>query len=124
MFHLHSLGEAASEFVLVPPRTRRTITANALPALQNAEFSTRVESDVPVVVDRTMSWDGRGYGAHSESSVPAPQSRWYFAEGATIAGFQLFYLVQAVDRDVAIDVTYLLADGNAVQRCYGSSECA
>ena len=39
----------------------------------SAEFSTKVESDQPLIVDRTMSWDvAHGYGAHAETAVAAP----------------------------------------------------
>jgi hypothetical protein len=53
------------------------------------DVSTVVESDQPVVVDRTMSWNrqtagfGSGYGSHSETASVAPSTTWYLAEGAT-----------------------------------------
>ncbi len=83
----------------------------ALSSLASAEFSTVVRSKLPLVVDRTMTWDGRAYGGHSETAVDAPASTWYFAEGATIGNFELYYLIQnpnAVPLDNEIEVTYLL----------------
>ena len=43
-----------------------------------------------------MGWDRSGgvYGSHAETSIAAPQTIWYLAEGATIGGFELFYLLQ------------------------------
>jgi hypothetical protein len=79
----------------VPARTRTTVDAKTVPGLATAEFSTIVESDRPLVVDRTMSWSAAdAYGAHGETAVPGPALRWYLAEGATHSGFDLFYLLQ------------------------------
>ena len=57
-------------------------------------YSTIVESDVPVVADRTVSWDQTGYGSHAETSIAAPSTTWFLAEGATHGSFDLFYLIQ------------------------------
>ena len=53
-----------------------------------------VQTSQELVVDRTMSWDATGYGSHSETAVRSPATTWYLAEGATIGGFSLFYLLQ------------------------------
>ena len=85
------------------PQQRREYTTVA-----DGEFSYIVESDGPLVVDRTMVWDATGYGSHAETAVTAPSRTWLFAEGATHGGFDLFYLLQnpgATDADV--EVTYL-----------------
>ena len=44
-------------------------------------------------MDRTTSRDGRVYASHAESSVPAESKTWYFAEGATHSGSNLFYVI-------------------------------
>ena len=80
--------------VTLAPLTRATLNPEDVRGLRGAEFSTVVESDVPVVVDRTMTWDARGYGSHAETSIAAPATTWYLAEGATHSGFNLFYLIQ------------------------------
>ena len=59
-----------------------------------AAFSTVIESTQPIIADRTMRWDGSGYGSHAETSVAEPLTTWYLAEGATTGGFNLFYLLQ------------------------------
>jgi hypothetical protein len=108
--------------ISLPPRSRRTIEPKAdladdgfplvpPPGAAHVEFSTVVRSNLPVVADRTMTWDQSGYASHAEGAIVTPADTWYLAEGATIAGFELFYLIQAVDPDVVIDVTYLLASG-------------
>ena len=74
-----------------------------------SEFSTVVESNVPVFVDRTMKWDGTGYGSHSETGIGSPGTVWYLAEGATLGGFNLFYLVHNPNEEGAlVQVRYLL----------------
>jgi hypothetical protein len=91
------VGNATGEFalpVLVPPHTRRTIPAAFMRETLNWPFSTRIESNVPVVVDRTMRWDANGYGAHAETATAAPSTTWYLAEGSTSGEFSLFYLLQ------------------------------
>ncbi len=81
--------------VPVPARTRVTIDPRVSFGGQPAEFATVVESDQPLVVDRTMTWDvGGRYGAHAEMAVEGPSPTWYLAEGATHSGFDLFYLLQ------------------------------
>ena len=77
--------------------------------LANAEFSTVIESTQPIIADRTMTWDATGYGSHAETSIGRPASTWYLAEGATIGGFDLFYLIQNPTATAAqIEVRYLL----------------
>lgn len=97
----------ASQFLLVPARSRATVTADTLRALVNSSFATVIETDQPVVVDRTMSWGG-GYGSHAETAVIAPSTTWYLAEGAIGGRFSLYYLLQNPNpTTVVAKVTYL-----------------
>ena len=86
-------GATVPYFVVLPPRSRRSVNPALFGGLEQAEFSTVLESDVQVVIDRTMTW-GNGYGSHAETGVGKKGTRWYLAEGATHSGFQLFYLLQ------------------------------
>jgi hypothetical protein len=102
--------------VTVGPTSRTTLEVEALPTMAVAEFSTIVESDVAVVVDRTMTWDG---GAHAETSVAAPSTVWYLAEGATHSGFDLFYLISNPnDAPAEAEVRYLLPGGTPITKQY------
>jgi hypothetical protein len=102
-------GTVVTHPVEVPARTRVTVNPATINGMERAEFATVVEADVAVVVDRTMTWDGRGYGAHAETSMPAPATTWYLAEGATHSGFQLFYLLQNPNAAAAtVGIQYLL----------------
>ena len=86
-------GEMAWPITL-PSRARRTISTQVLESLTTGAFSTLIESDGPVVIDRTMRWDAAGYGAHAETAIDAPSTTWYLAEGSTSGEFSLFYLLQ------------------------------
>ena len=66
-----------------------------------------------------MTWDATLYGGHAETGVASPSTMWYFAEGATHSGFDLFYLVQNPANTFGrVDVTYLLPSGAPVERSY------
>ena len=106
-------------FVSVPPLGRRTTDVTSVPEMANAEFSTVIESDQPVVVDRTMLWDATGYGSHAETSVASPATTWYLAEGATHGGFNLFYLLQNPNTaDAQVRVRYLRPGGAPLEKTY------
>ncbi|WP_162472808.1 hypothetical protein [Luteitalea pratensis] len=94
------------------PFARGTLDVSTVLGMADEEFATILESDQPVVADRTMTWDGSAYGSHAETAMTAPASNWYLAEGATINGFRLFYLLQnpnPVEANVTIE--YLLGRG-------------
>lgn len=112
-------GTEVPHALSVPPYARRTVDPATLDGLAAAEFSTTIESDIPIVADRTMVWGG-GYGSHAETGILAPSTEWYLAEGATHSGFDLFYLVQNPGAGVArLEVTYLLpAPAPAVVKTY------
>ncbi len=112
-------GQAIVRELAVPARSRRTINAKQVPGLAAAEFATRVDSYQRLVVDRTMTWDATGYGSHSESAVPAPATTWYLAEGATIGGFSLFYLLQnPAATPTTVQVRYLRTAGAPLVKTY------
>ena len=107
--YLTLTGQQRSEPLTLAPRSRRTATPKRVPGMETAEFSTVIESDVPLVADRTMTWDGRGYGSHAETATSEMATRWYFAEGSTTGAFHLFYLLQNPHPEPAhVRVEYLL----------------
>ncbi len=84
-----------SQLVVVDAHARATVDVGTLPEMATAEFATTIESDVPIIADRTVSWAGASaYGAHAETSTASPALTWYLAEGATHGTFNLFYLLQ------------------------------
>ena len=80
--------------MIVGGQQRRTMLPGVFESLTTAPFSILVESDFPVVVDRTVRWGASGYGAHAETAVEAAATTWYLAEGLTSGDFALFYLLQ------------------------------
>jgi beta-glucosidase len=104
----------------VPDTTRVTLDVKSVRGLETAEFSTAVESDHPLVVDRTMAWDARRwYGAHAETAAAAPAMVWYLAEGATHSAFNLFYLLQNPnDVESRVRVRFLRRNGGPLERFY------
>jgi type 1 glutamine amidotransferase len=103
--------------VLLPPRSRRTVFVDEVPGMTHVSFSTVVDSDHPVVVDRTMTWGfGAAFGSHAETSVDGPSTTWYFAEGSTTGSFDLFYLIQNPSPSTPAEVmaSFLPSQGAAI----------
>ncbi len=112
-------GTIVTKEVLVQGRRRLTVEAAAQPALVGQEFSSEVEAALPLVVERTMTWNATRYGSHSETATIMPATQWYFAEGATLGPFDLFYLLQNPGTDPAtVTGTYLLGDGTVLEKTY------
>jgi uncharacterized repeat protein (TIGR01451 family) len=112
-------GTTVSKFVELAPRRRGTVEPHLVPGLEAAEFSTSLESDGEVVVDRTMTW-GEGYGSHAESGVPTPAPIWYLAEGSTVGPFNLFYLLQnpSLTTSATVRVSFLLPTGAPLEKTF------
>jgi Tol biopolymer transport system component len=104
---LGSNGQQTSRSRTIPANQRATFDLGLTSGLPDTAFSTIVESDLPVVADRMMTWDVShgSYGSHLETSIDAPSTTWYLAEGAT-GGFSLYYLLQnpgAAPASVTVD---------------------
>jgi hypothetical protein len=101
-------GEVSSYTTTLAARSRETLTLTPVSNIPANDFSTVIESTAPIVVERTMTWDATGYGAHAETAGDAPARTWYLAEGATHGPFDLFYLFQNPNAaDASVTVTYL-----------------
>lgn len=104
--------EVFTHALTVPAMGRRTVDAKSIPGLEAAQFSTAVESEIPIVADRTMRWGPNLNAAHTETSITAPSTIWYLAEGATHSNFDLFYTIQNPQASPAtIVVRYLRPSG-------------
>jgi hypothetical protein len=105
----------------VPPLSQRSVLVDQIPDMQDTAFATVVESEVPVVADRTMTWNGATtvYGSHAEGGLPGPSTTWYLAEGATHSGFDLFYLLlNPGEAPATVLVRYLRPSGEPLERTY------
>ena len=98
---------------------RLTVTPKTIAGV-DTDFATVIESSEPIVVDRTMSWGGSGYGSHAETSLPSPSTTWYLAEGSTSGDFSLFYLLQNPGAaPVSVTIRYLRPSGlPPIERTY------
>jgi hypothetical protein len=86
-------GAMTTHLLVIPPKTRATTDVDTLPNMPSS-FSTVIEADLPLVVDRSMTWDPTTqYGNHSSAGNTRPGGTWFFAEGATAGPFDLFYLL-------------------------------
>ena len=76
---LPASGAPIPHLVTVPAYSRQTVDVGSVAGLANAEFSTVLESDQLVVLDRLMSWDANGYGSTSETAIPSLSTEWFLA---------------------------------------------
>lgn len=114
-------GVATTMTLTVPATGRATIDESNRPALASDAFATRFKTDREIGIDRTMLWAGGGeaYGAHSETGIAAPRTSWLVAEGATIGGLNLFYLLQnPTDQTAEVQVQYLLSTGTVIEKTH------
>jgi len=108
-------GGVFTHILPLGPRQRLTLRPVTLAGFNFSEFSTTIESDVEVVVDRLMTWNLESrFGSHAETAVPARSTTWYLAEGSTAGPFSLFYLLQNPNSTTAnVTINYLLPGGQA-----------
>jgi hypothetical protein len=111
--------------VTLAPYSRETVLLDQQPGIAESgpdaayEFSTTVKASAPIGVDRLMTWDKNLYAGHAETGVVSPSRTWYFAEGATIGGFNLFYLLQnPSNAPVTVEGRYLLGTGAVFTKTY------
>jgi hypothetical protein len=113
MRYLGDSGTIKTTDTMVPAKQQLRI----FPAAPDPSFSTVVESDQFVAVERSMRWglsSSGFYGSHAETAVAQPSVTWFFAEGATHGSFDLFYLLQNPnDAPATVTITYLLPAGQA-----------
>jgi autotransporter-associated beta strand protein len=91
--------------VTLPAKSQKLIRVNDVPGMAGQEFSTVVHSVdmLPLVVERTMSWNRSSYGAHTEHAALGTASQWFFAEGSQ--GFFHTYLLLANPRSTGNTAT-------------------
>jgi len=112
-------GTVVTQGLVVPALSHRALFAKDLSGLASGDFSIELESDLPVVLDRTMAWDAGAYGTHSESATASPSATWYLAEGSTVVDFDLFYLLQNPQPvPVTATIRFLRPSGAPIVRTY------
>jgi hypothetical protein len=117
----------------VPGRQRLTIpvddeqfpAGSGITPLSATDVSASIRSvnDVPIIVERSMymSPDDQAFGAgHGSAGVTAPSTRWFFAEGATGAFFDMYLLLaNPGDSPANVAITYTPEGASAVTHTYG-----
>lgn len=102
----------------VPARAHLTVQARDISELMSQawSFGAVIGAAPGVVAERTMSWNGGGFGAgaHTAKAMSAPAKTWYLAEGA--AGFWDTYILIANPNNyqATVDVNFLRQDGVSV----------
>jgi hypothetical protein len=98
----------------VPARSRRTVDLSTEPELAGSSFSTVLESDRVVALDRLVAFDPAGHVTSVATAVNEPSAAWSLPSASTAGSFELFYLVlNPGEADTQVQVRYALPDGAA-----------
>jgi SpoIID/LytB domain protein len=101
----------------VAPLSRATVHVDDVAGLENAEFSTSVESSIPLVAERAMYFDYfQKIGGHDVMGNKQPSDQWYFAEGYTAGDFDTYILLQNPGSQPAeTTLFFMLGDGSVTE---------
>ena len=112
---LTSEGKRVTSSLLVPPGFRQSVYVNEIVA--NADLSTIVSSDQPIIAERAMYF-GNG-GGHGGLAASQPARTWYLAGGTTEKGYDCWLLALNPNATTAnIKVTYMMEDGSTMASYY------
>jgi lysophospholipase L1-like esterase len=106
--------------IQVGATSRYTFDVNAASGLAPGSVSAIVESDIDIVVERSMTWPGTGRrGGHNTGGVLAPAREWYLAEGV-IGFFDTFVLITNTNATTPaeVEVTFLRELSGPLVRTY------
>ncbi|MDD5448288.1 MAG: NlpC/P60 family protein, partial [Actinomycetota bacterium] len=111
-------GEKKEVLLYVPPMSRSTLVVDNVKGWESKEFSSRVESDVPIAVERSMYFTYHGISdGHAAVASRDLSSDWYFAEGYTTGRFDTYLLLfNPSDKKVNANVYFMLENGGLVER--------
>lgn len=118
---MRSDGRSVEVRGTVQPSARYTVWVDSVAGMEQADFSTKVTSDQPVVVERSMYFDYHGTKEGSNSTgVTTLLKEWYFAEGYTGQSFDTYMLI-ANTSDSRADVTLTLLGGDSLKADFAYS---
>ncbi|NPV60690.1 MAG: hypothetical protein HPY75_13665 [Actinobacteria bacterium] len=108
-------GTAPDHTFELPGGMRKSVHLDELTNLADAEVSTKVSANVPVVAERAVYFDYNGKkGGHDSIGVSAPATSWYLAEGYTGGDFDTWVLVQNPGTETAsVTMEFQLVEGTA-----------
>jgi hypothetical protein len=105
----------------VPAQSQYRLNPASVAGMSSTDFATVVTSadGLPLLVERSMTWDGQAYGSHAEAAVDSLSTTWHFSEGLQGNRFQGYLLVGNPGAEAAdITVTFLFEDRAPVSRTY------
>jgi subtilisin family serine protease len=113
-------GGLVERSITVAANSRETIAAHdAAQVGPDQAFSTKIDSDQDVIVERAMYWPaGDGVqGGHVTTGIHQASTNWNLAEGYTGGDFDTYILVQnPTDTDANVTVTYMLQSGTTLEK--------
>ena len=106
-------GEVKGPQIIIPPRFRESVNvADTVP--ETWSVSARIESDIPVVVERCIYINGMATG-HSSIGVTEMAAEWYLPEGSTGGDFETWILVMNPNQlQATVSLTYMTEDGPVI----------
>ncbi|MPY90072.1 MAG: hypothetical protein GEU99_19385 [Luteitalea sp.] len=109
-------GETVTQTDVLAPMSQRTVRVDDIPGLESTAVSTIVTSTeaLPLVVERTMFWDGERYGGHSTEAVNSAETRWWFAEGFQGVFDCFLLLVNGNSSAASVTLSFLTDSGEVV----------
>ena len=111
-------GGTIDKSVTVSPNSRYTIvTHDADQVGIEQAFSTKIDSDQPIIVERAMYWPNgeTSLGGHDSNGVLNPALEWNIAEGYTGDDFDTFILVQNPnDTEANVSIIYMMQGGGTL----------
>lgn len=109
-------GSPVTRKYVLQPRSRVSVYVN--PELPNARVATQVESDLPIVAERSVYFP-EGQGAHGSMAAPALSKKWFLPEGSTAKPFSENILLMNPHASPAnVTATFMKEDGEAVEKKY------
>ncbi|MGQ9476577.1 MAG: SpoIID/LytB domain-containing protein [Actinomycetota bacterium] len=111
-------GSTRQAEVPVAPRSRATVSVDAIPGMGNQEFSALVEATAPIVAERAMYFNYQGRkGGHDAMGVRELSREWYFAEGYTGGDFDAWVLLANPNPEtVTATLTFMRVDGSRLEK--------
>lgn len=108
--------------VTVSPNSRYTIPVDGVAGMESTAFSTHVQSDKDIIVERSMYFNYRGQtGGHVAAGLTSLSKQFFFAEGYTAGEFDTYLLLQNPNyKAISVNVVYNVdpSYGSSVTRTY------
>ncbi len=109
-----STGGITKQKFSVPAMRRHTILVNSVVGPER-DVAISIDSDRPIVAERSMYFDYRSKwnGGHLSLGAPAASTSWFFAEGTTRAGFEEWLcLFNPTGEEALVEVKYVFQDAS------------